>query len=533
MKAYLLGFLVPAALGHAVCPSPQSPLIVDLGYSRYQGASVSEGVVQYLGMRYAAPPLGDLRFRAPQEPLRTETIQEASAHGPICIGAGQTISETVAEDCLFINVFAPTTATPESNLPVWVYIQGGGYSSNANANYNGTEVVRESGSNLVLVNFNYRVGALGFLASKELARDGDLNVGLLDQRKALEWVKEHISKFGGNPNHVVIHGASAGAGSVAYHLAAYGGRDEGLFVGTIAQSPYWPSQKTVTEAQETYDQLKTGTNCTTLRCLRAADAAALQSALSNPDVPAGGSNALSLAQFSPVIDGDFIRDRLYRLYGQGRFLRLPLIVGSDTDEGSIFAPNASSPEEVAQFIKALYPDLNRRQLNLVNAHYPKRDPVPQHAAYFPSVSAALGDAVLTCPGIEMTSSMARYFHSRRPKVWNYRYNVQDPAVIAAGRGVFHTMETEAIFGPDHGGFTTPSIRTINSGIVPVVMNYYISFVRTLDPNSLRHSGAPVWKPWDGGERLKLQTNMTVMETLPRADRERCDMWKRFAPTMGV
>ncbi|KAL3443912.1 Alpha/Beta hydrolase protein [Aspergillus insuetus] len=532
MKAYLLGLLVPGALSYAVCPDP-SPFVVDLGYARYQGVSVSDGVVQYLGMRYAASPLGDLRFRAPQDPSPNKTIQEASAHGPICIGAGQNVSEAVDEDCLFINVFAPSNATRKSKLPVWVYIQGGGYTSNANANYNGTEVVRESGSNLILVNFNYRVGALGFLASKELAHDGDLNAGLLDQRKALEWVRDHIVKFGGNPNHVVIHGASAGAGSVAYHLAAYGGRDEGLFVGAIAQSPYWPSQQTVAEAQGTYDQLKAGTNCSTLSCLRAADAAVLQSALSNPDVPAGGSNALSLAQFTPVIDGDFIRDRLYRLYGQGRFLRLPLIVGSDTDEGSIFAPNASSPAEISLLFKALYPDLNRRQLNLINTHYPKRAPVPQHAAYFPSASAALGDAVLTCPGIEMTGSMTRYIHGRKPKVWNYRYNVQDPTLVVAGRGVPHTIETEAIFGPDYGSFTTPSIRTINAGIVPVVMNYYISFVRTLDPNTLRDEAAPVWKPWDAGERLKIQTNSTAMERLSRADRERCGMWKRFAPTMKV
>ncbi|KAL4985143.1 alpha/beta-hydrolase [Aspergillus falconensis] len=531
LKTYLLALLAPA-FGYTVCRPPNS-FAVDLGYSKYQGASVSDGVVQYLGMRYAAPPLGDLRFRGPQDPPVTDAIQEASAHGSICIGAGQNISEGVDEDCLFINVFAPSNATAKSNLPVWVYIQGGGYSSNANANYNGSEVVRESGSNLLLVNFNYRVGALGFLASKELARDGDLNVGLLDQRKALEWVKKHIAKFGGNPGHVIIHGASAGAGSVAYHLAAYGGRDDGLFVGAIAQSPYWPSQKTVAEAQETYEQLKAGTNCSTLACLRAADAAVLQFAVSNPDIPAGRSNALSLAQFTPVIDGDLIRDRLYRLYGQGRFLRMPLIVGSDTDEGSIFAPNASTAAAVSQFIKALYPDLNSRQLDLINAHYPKRPPVPQHAAYFPSASAALGDGALTCPGIEMTNAMTRYIHNKKVPVWNYRYNVQDPTLLAAGLGVPHTIETEAIFGPEYGGIASPSIRTTNAGIVPVVMNYYISFVRTLDPNTLRDEAAPVWKPWDHTGRLRIETNMTVMEPLSKTDLEKCDMWKRLAPTMGV
>lgn len=106
----------------------------------------------------------------------------------------------MGEDCLFINVFTPSHATTLSRLPVWVHIQGGGYASNANANFNGTNVIQHSGYDLVFVNFNYRVGALGFLASEEIRRDGDLNVGLLDQRKALAWVKQHISQVGHGPN---------------------------------------------------------------------------------------------------------------------------------------------------------------------------------------------------------------------------------------------------------------------------------------------------------------------------------------------
>lgn len=89
-------------------------------------------------------------------------------------------------------MFTPSDATPHSKLPVWVFIQGGAYATNANANYNGTEVVQESGNKIVFVNFNYRVGALGFLAGKDVKEDGDLNVGLLDQRMALQWVKKHI-----------------------------------------------------------------------------------------------------------------------------------------------------------------------------------------------------------------------------------------------------------------------------------------------------------------------------------------------------
>lgn len=99
-----------------------------------------------------------------------------------------------AEDCLFVNVFKPSEADTNAKLPVWVYIQGGGYSTNSNANYNGTGVVNKSGNNIVFVNFNYRVGALGFLAGEKVRQDGDLNAGLLDQRKLLHWVQKHISK---------------------------------------------------------------------------------------------------------------------------------------------------------------------------------------------------------------------------------------------------------------------------------------------------------------------------------------------------
>jgi acetylcholinesterase len=139
----------------------------------------------------------------------------------VCLGISvQLPSSSQAEDCLFIDVWAPASATTESNLPVWVFIQGGGYTQNANANYNGSTVVANSNQNIVFVEFNYRVGPWGFLASNKVSTNGDLNAGLLDQRKALQWVQQHIGQFGGNPNQVVIHGESAGAGSIAIHLIA-------------------------------------------------------------------------------------------------------------------------------------------------------------------------------------------------------------------------------------------------------------------------------------------------------------------------
>ncbi|KAH8435102.1 uncharacterized protein LDX57_012731 [Aspergillus melleus] len=123
--------------------------------------------------------------------IKTKTLQ----HGPICVGADQNVTAgDKEEDCLFVNVFSPSNATATSKLPVWVFIQGGGYAQNSNANYNGTKVVQQSEHGIVLVTLNYRVGALGFLASEQVRQDGDLNAGLLDQRMALQWVQEHIHK---------------------------------------------------------------------------------------------------------------------------------------------------------------------------------------------------------------------------------------------------------------------------------------------------------------------------------------------------
>lgn len=110
----------------------------------------------------------------------------------MCLGSDEEISASLTEDCLFVNVFTPTNATASSRLPVWIYIQGGGYAADSNGNYNGTEVIARSGYDMVFVNFNYRVGAFGFLASEEVQRNGDLNVGLLDQQEVFRWVQKYI-----------------------------------------------------------------------------------------------------------------------------------------------------------------------------------------------------------------------------------------------------------------------------------------------------------------------------------------------------
>ncbi|PNP39497.1 hypothetical protein TGAMA5MH_08515 [Trichoderma gamsii] len=511
-----------AAVLHSRVNDISNSPVINLGYAKYRGVRLDAGVDQFLGMRFAQAPLGNLRFRAPQDPTPEKDIQDASQFGPICVAVSQTPDAGHAEDCLFVNVFKPSHATERSNLPVWVYIQGGGYSQNSNANYNGTEVIQQSNNGLIFVNFNYRVGALGFLASEHVRKDGDLNAGLLDQRKLLHW-------FGGNPNHVVIQGASAGGGSVTHHLTAYAAKkDNQLFVGAIPESPFWPTLRTVEAMEFQYQQLLANANCSSLACLRGLDTQTLISASPNaPFTGAASSNPLPLWYWLPVIDGDLITDHLYDNFERGHFIRVPVLVGDDTDEGTYFGYNASTADQVQIFIKNNYPHLQDAQLNAISKAYPLAAPMAQHAAYFPSAQAAYGESTFTCPGNTVAASVARHFDPRR--VWNYHYNVLDPDNLAQGLGVPHTFETSAVFGPGYAGGAAASYYTTNAAIVPVTMHYFISFVTKLNPNTAKYASAPNWDPWGQGtgQRIRLQTNDTAMEHVPLDQVARCNLWQSF------
>jgi len=164
-------------------------------------------------------------------------------------------------------------------------------------------------------------------------------------------------------------------------------------------------------------------------------------------------------------------------------------------------------------------------------------PLPEHAAYFPSASAAYGETTFTCPGNFIALSYAT--RNSPYKVWNYRYNVLQASNVDAGLGVPHTFESEAIFGlgdvNDNPISSSDSYATYNRDIIPVVMNYWISFVRDLSPNRYKFAEAPHWESFgdgnNGGRRIVLQTNATQMEVIPQDQVERCAFWRTLALTM--
>jgi len=511
---------------------------VHLGYSSYNGVPLANGVTQWLGIRYAAPPLGELRFAAPQDPPSTgDTIIEADTHGPTCLARSSSnkpaklTTPEKNEDCLFMDIYAPTNATSDSPLPVMFFIQAGGFSILSNANYNGSGLVLASEMNMIVVTFNYRVGPYGFLSGQEmLYNGGSLNNGLKDQRKAMHWVQEHIAQFGGNPDHVVLVGDSAGAASINHQLTAYGGRDDGLFHATAAESQAFATILTIPESQFQYDNMVIRTGCAsskdTLACLRSLSADDIQRANYNTPFP-GGTNAPKY-MYGPVLDGDFVQEYTYAAYARGNFVRLPAIYGDVSDEGTKFTPNTTaSYAEGNAFLKDQYPFITPAQLGKLNALYPIESypSFPETGRAWRQISTVYGEMRNICPGFFINSVYARF----GVPAWNYHWDVKDPESEASGLGVVHTVEKFAIWGPTYIPKSPASYLPggVNAGISPVAQGYWTSFVRALDPNVYRKEGTPVWEAWTGGcgegwRSLRFKTNETGMESVPVEQRGRCE-----------
>lgn len=195
-------------------------------------------------------------------------------------------------------------------------------------------MVKESGGKVVFVNFNYRVGLWGFLADERVREDGDLNVGLLDQRHLLHWVQKHISKFGGDPNHVVIHGVSAGAGAAAMHLTAYGGRDDHLFTGVATEAVFWPAQPRVEDLGWQFNRTLKRVGCedaeSPMACLRSKSKRKLQKR-ANRGRPFVGRDMPPNFYWTPCVDGDLIQDSPSNMFKSGKFVKVPVMLGTSTN----------------------------------------------------------------------------------------------------------------------------------------------------------------------------------------------------------
>lgn len=321
-------------------------------------------------------------------------------------------------------------------------------------------------------------------------------------------------QFGGDPRHVVVGGDSAGAGAITLLLTAYGGdgRLGNLFHATAAESQSFGAQLTVKQSQFAYDNLTESTGCAeekdTFACLRSLDLQILQK--NNVNYPFPSANKPPLYMYSPTIDGDLIQGYTHRLFQEGRFMKVPVIFGDDTNEGTIFTPkDTSSVTQANDFLRAQFPSISPAQLAKIDATYMATpdDPVyPNAGEYWRGVSNAYGEIRYICPGIHVSTAYSKFSQS----VWNYHYAVIDTVAEGAGLGTTHTVEVNAIWGPDYvSGTPPPSYYTTNAAIVPVMQGYWTSFIRSFNPNTHRYPGSPEWNPWgNDGQRIFIRTNET-------------------------
>ncbi|KAI2627853.1 alpha/beta-hydrolase [Hypoxylon sp. NC1633] len=527
IKAALLVLCQLYSLVIAVSPA------VSVGCNRYVGVPLANGISQWLGIGYAAAPVGSLRFMPPQDPPCVNGTQSASQHGKICLSTGPSLSSDQSEDCLYLDVYAPSSATSGSKLPVYFFIQGGGFSTNSNPNLNGSNLIGASGNSIVVVTFNYRVGAFGFIT------DGDNitpNNGLRDQRKALEWVNQFISQFGGDPGQVVLGGDSAGAASISLQMIAYGGEDSKLFHGAAAESVSFATVLTVEESQYQYDNFSSHLGCTgsdSLACLRNRTTEQLQTA--NVPLPYPGESGSPVYMWNPVIDNDFLLDYTYSAFAKGNFVKVPVIFGDDTNGGTTFTPrDTSTLDQSKQFLLQQFPYLSETQLDTIESEYPNpNDTCPNTGCYWRQVSNVYGDMRYMCPGLYISSAITNHGIGAS---YNYRYNVEDPDQVAQGLGVPHTVELGAIWGPGSNAGLPASYTNngTNAPVIPVIQAYWTSFIRCLDPNTYRYPGSAVWQRWSDAKqnRLLFQTGgNTTMETVDQDTQRRCQYFAAIGTTV--
>lgn len=368
--------------------------------------SSAAGVDTFNGIPFAQPPTGSLRLKPPQPLNSSLGTVAATGTAKACpqfffqvdsssiptdtlgtildLPLFQTVTDA-GEDCLTVNVNRPTGTISSSKLPVLFWIFGGGFELGSTLMYNGASVVADSiaqGKPIIFVGVNYRVGGFGFLPGSEILADGSANLGLLDQRLGLKWVADNIEAFGGDPDKVTIWGESAGAISVFDQMALYDGDNtyngKALFRGGIMDSGSIVPADPVDcpKGQEVYDTVIKNAGCAsasdTLECLRGVDYTTyLNAANSVPGILGYTSVALS---YLPRPDGTTLTDSPEILVEQGKYAKVPFIVGDQEDEGTIFALFQSNitttAELVSYFLDVFFHDAAQEVMEALVATYP-------------------------------------------------------------------------------------------------------------------------------------------------------------------
>ncbi|THF87230.1 carboxylesterase family protein [Deinococcus sp. KSM4-11] len=501
-------------------PTDQGPVIGSVGTFQ-----------QFMGIPYAAPPTGANRWKAPQPAPTWTTPRDARTPGNICPQVvialfpvpGRTPGEILGnEDCLFLNVYAPKGSTAASKRPVMVWLHGGSFVAGAGSSYDASVLAQKN--DIVVVTLNYRLGALGFLALPALdaeAQGGASgNYGLLDQQAALKWVQRNIVAFGGDPAHVTVAGESAGGMSVCAQLASP--QAAGLFQQAIIQSGLCTSpgnavlQKDAAARNVKYAD-KLGCRSDDLACLRRADVASVLTT----KVP--GLRPISNLVWSPTYGTPLLPLPLHDAFAQGKFNRVPVMAGTNHDEGRLFVPVASpdgSPVSLVKYWASAGLLVGTPRAQRVLLQYPFR----RYGTPALAFATMFTDGVFSCPAIRVDNALSKY-------VPLYAYEFNDPQAVSVikspsdlpGLGSYHSSSLVYAFqtplaGVADSGAFSPAQRALSDAF----SGAWANFVKTGTPNA---SGATTWQVFDPAHaNVQVFTPTSVRESTNFTTDHKCAFW---------
>ena len=486
------------------------------------GSVIDGGIESFVAIPYVAPPLGALRWRAPQAPALRERLLEARAIGPGCPQpAGQGFFSGAAarhdEDCLQLNVWRPATPGPH---PVMVWIHGGGLTQGSAVQlqngvllYDGAVYARRD---VVFVSINYRLGPLGFLAQRDLRGEApdhpqSGNYGLLDQVAALAWVRANIAAFGGDPQRVTVYGESAGGVSSCVLLATPAA--SGLFQRAIVQSGncLW-NAPSLDAGIEQGDRVTLAAGCVTApdrrACLRALSVAALFAA--GPPVISTGASTAPGEVYGLVVDGYVLPESPGPAIAGGRAAPLPLLIGVNDDEHATLAPAASLPATAAGYEAAV-----RSRFGLIGGEVVARYP----AAAYPTPALAyqdlLDDARFTCAARRAGADHA----ARGNAVYQYVLTEILPDAGLVALESFHALDVLLLFGP------RAQAQAPERTLAARMQRAWVDFAYGREPGS---SDAIAWPRYRADARQALELNSARVGLIDDYRREYCAFWNRYA-----
>jgi para-nitrobenzyl esterase len=503
---------------------------------------------EFLGIPFASPPLGDLRFAPPVRAARWSGVLPAQQFRSSCPQQPGFVGNipSTDEDCLYLNVYTPPDVTfrdaregqdaenridaegeeKDTLLPVLVWIHGGGFIDGGAASYIGSQLA--ASGNIIVVSIQYRLNAFGFLASTALSdsspRRRSGNYGFEDQQAAIAWVLRNIVAFDGNPRRVTIAGESAGALSVENHLVSpFTPPYEGAIgESTIGIGPVgFPLEPTLSQAEVTGDQFVAAVGCDTapevVACLRSLSVDTLL-------------NASSSFRWGPIVDGFDIPLDPNTAIRKGLFRRVPILNGTNLTEGQLFAlllvlQTGSFPDE-AGYAAVLAQQFGSALAPAILAEYPASSFSSPLEAY----AIVLTDSTFSCPA----SNAARAISKRSVPVYQYEFNEPD----AAPRAIFpaipgfpwidpHSVELPYVFGGALPGLIfgkgfTPRDRTpARLALSAQLMAYWTQFVKTGNPNQ---PGEPLWPRYHSSQNVVQALNDTTGPEFNFRTEHHCDFW---------